>query len=134
MWIAFGCGKDFKNIPAHEICASLGPERSLALPVFHTYTGCGTVSLLVQVGKKTAWKVWEAHDEFTATFCELHNAPEQIGEAMEASLENFTILLYDKTATSLSINEVRKNLFIHEGRQISGLPPTKAALQQHMNT
>ena len=94
--------------------------------------GCDTVSHLVQVGKKTAWKVWEAHDDFTATFCELHNAPEQIVEATEASLEKFTILLYDKTATSLSINEVRKNLFIHKGRPLSGLPPSKAALQQHM--
>ena len=90
------------------------------------------MSHLVQVGKKTAWKVWEAHDEFTATFYELHNALEQIGEATEASLEYFTILLYDRTATSRSINEVRKNLFIHKERQISGVPPTEAALQQHM--
>ena len=106
--------------------------RKMALPVFHAYTGCDTVSHLVQVGKKTAWKVWEAHDEFTATFYELHNTPEQISEVTEASLVYFTILLYDRTVTSRSINEVRKNLFIHKGRQISGLPPTKAALQQHM--
>ena len=132
LWIAFGCGKDFRHIPAHQICASLGPQRSLALPMFHAYTGCDTVSHFVQVGKKTAWKVWEAHDEFTKTFFELHNAPEEIAEGTEASLEYFTILLYDRTATCSSINEVRKNLFIHKGRQMSGLPPTKAALQQHI--
>ena len=96
-------------------------------------------SMLTQVVSPCPiWSRWErrlhgkAHDEFIAAFYELHNAPEQIGEAIEASLEYFTILLYDRTATSHSINEVRKNLFIHKGRQISGLPPTKAALQQHM--
>ena len=72
---------------------------------------------------------WETHDEFTTTFYELHNAPEHIAEEIESSLEYFTILLYDMTATSSSINEVRKNLFVHKGRQMSGLPPTKAALQ-----
>ena len=51
LWIAFGCGKDFRYIPAHEICASLGPRRLLALPVFHAYTGCDSVSHFVQVGK-----------------------------------------------------------------------------------
>ena len=69
---------------------------------------------------------------FTVTSYELHNAPEQIDEVAEASLSYFTIRLYERTATSRSINEVRKNLFIHKGCQISGLPPTKAALQQHM--
>ena len=84
LWIAFGCGKDFKYIPAHEISASLGPARLLALPVFHAFSGCDTVSHLVQMGKKTAWKVREAHDEFTATFYELHNAPGQIAAETEA--------------------------------------------------
>ena len=74
--IAFGCGKDFRYIPVHKICDSLSPQRSLTLSVFRAYTGCDTVSHFVQVGKKTAWKVWETHDEFIATtFCELHNAP-----------------------------------------------------------
>ena len=99
--------------------------------MFHTYTGCDTVSHFVQVGKKTAWKVWETLNEFTVTFYELHNAPGQIAEETEAFLEYFTILLYDMTATGSSINEIRKNLFIHKECQMSGLPPTKAGLQQH---
>ena len=39
LWIAFGTGKNFRYIPAHEICASLGPQKSVALPVFHAFTG-----------------------------------------------------------------------------------------------
>ena len=37
--IAFGTGKYFRYVPAHEISASLGPRKSLALPVFHAFTG-----------------------------------------------------------------------------------------------
>ncbi|KAG0715349.1 hypothetical protein GWK47_012116 [Chionoecetes opilio] len=87
LWIAFGSGKNFHYIPAHEICASLGPQKSLVLPMFHAFTGCDTVSQFAQVGKKTAWKVWETHDELTEAFYELHSAPEQISEKAEASLE-----------------------------------------------
>ena len=132
LWIAFGTGKNFHYIPAHEISASLGPQISLVLPVFHAFTGCDTVSQFAQVGKKTAWKMWETHDELTGALYELHCAPDQISEETEAALEYFTILLYDKTATCTSINEVRKLLFTRKGRQMSALPPTKAALQQHI--
>ncbi len=40
MWVAFGTGKSFRYIAAHEIATSLG----LALPMFHALTGCDTVS------------------------------------------------------------------------------------------
>ena len=77
--------------------------------------------------EKTVWKVWATHDEFTSIFCELHNSPQQISEEAEAALEYFTILLYDRTATCTSINEVGKLLFTPKGRQMSALTPTKAA-------
>ncbi|KAI8503415.1 hypothetical protein Bbelb_192360 [Branchiostoma belcheri] len=132
LWIAFGTGKEFRYIPAHEICESLGPQKSMALPVFHAFTGCDTVSQFAQVGKKTAWKVWETHDEITSTFYDLHNAPDQVSSDAEAALGYFTILLYDRTSTCNSIDTVRKLLFTRKGRQMSALPPTKAALQQHI--
>ena len=89
-----------------------GPTKSLVLPVFHAFTGCDTVSQFAQVGKKTAWKVWQTHDELTGSFYELHSAPEQFSEETEASLEYFTILLYDNTAICTSINEVRCQHFL----------------------
>ena len=129
--IAFGCGKDFRYIPVHKMCDSLGPQRSLALPVFHDYTGCGTVSHFVQVGKKTADAWWiHCNNLLWAAQCTLAKSN---GWRDRASLEYFPILLYDTRVTGSSINEVRKNLFIHKGCQMSGLPPTKAAPWQHMN-
>lgn len=47
VWIAFGTGKDYRYIPVHSIFKSLGPLKSLSLPVFHAFTGCDTVSFLL---------------------------------------------------------------------------------------
>ena len=57
--IAFGTGK----IPIHgstQIAASLGSEKSLALPTFHALTSCDTVSALSDM-VKTAWAVWSSY-------------------------------------------------------------------------
>ena len=35
VWIAFGTGKCFCFIAAHEIARALEPDRCLALPMFH---------------------------------------------------------------------------------------------------
>jgi len=55
LWIAFGARKSFKFIAAHEIAKALGPDRCLALPMFHAFTGCDNVSCFGGRGKKTAW-------------------------------------------------------------------------------
>ena len=75
LWVAFGMGKNFRYIPAHEIASFLGPDKSRALPVFHAYTGCDTVSLFNTRGKKTAWETWKAFEEVTATFLALSCRP-----------------------------------------------------------
>ena len=132
IWIAFGTGKYFRYVPAHEISASLGPRKSLALPVFHALTGCDTVSHFAHVGKKTAWTVWETHDDITAAFCEQRGAPDEISDDLYSALERFTILMYDRTRTTVSINETRKLLFTRKGRPMAALPPSQAALHQHI--
>ena len=35
LWVAFGTGKNFPLIPAHEIYTAIGCTKSLALPMFH---------------------------------------------------------------------------------------------------
>ena len=57
LWLAFGTSKYFRYIAAHKIANRLGPEKSLALPMFHALTaGCDTVSSFVGHSKKTAKK------------------------------------------------------------------------------
>ena len=52
LWIGFGTGKTFREIPIHYISQQLGPKRCLALPFFHAFTGCDVTSAMLGVGKK----------------------------------------------------------------------------------
>ena len=42
------------------------------------------------------------------------------------------VLLYDRTSTEEKINEAPKQLFSQKGRPMDGLPPTQAALVEHV--
>ena len=46
IWMTFGKGKALRWIQIHDIVRSLSP-RSEALPFFHAFTGCDTVSAFV---------------------------------------------------------------------------------------
>lgn len=64
LWVTFGKGKDLRWIPIHDIVRSLG-QRSKALPFFHAFTGCDTMSTFVGKGKKTAWQAWNVFENVT---------------------------------------------------------------------
>ena len=132
LWIAYGTGKQFQYIPAHEIALSFGPSKSRALPFFHAYTGCDTVSAFGSRGKMSAWDTWKTYEEVTSTFVALSAGPVQISNQHIAVLERFTILLYDRTSSDTNVDEARKHLFTTKGRAMSAIPPTRAALIQHM--
>ena len=110
-WLAFGTGKHFRYLAAHKIAAGLGPERSLALPMFHALTGCDTVSSFVGHGKKTAWAVWNSFPNLTNVLLQMATAPDKIQDECLRVVERFVILLYDKTSTITDVNKARKKLF-----------------------
>ena len=53
----------------------------------------------------------------------------EISGACVIQLEDFVVLMYDRTSECL---EVRKQLFIQKFRTMETIPPTKAALEQHI--
>ena len=132
LWISFGVGDNFKYIPAHTIAGSLGP-KCRALPMFHAFSGCDNTSSFAGKGKKSSWETWQICESVTEVFADLGNGPtlERIDQHM-ANLERFVVLLYDKTSTSTSADEARKDLFTRKGRSIDLIPPTSAALYQHV--
>ncbi len=81
---------------------------------------------------QTAWSTWGAFSEVTNAFCSLAEGPSEITEDVFQSLERFTVLMYDRTSESNSVNEVRKHLFTAKGRTLQNIPPTAAALEQHV--
>ena len=56
IWVTFGSGKAFTYFHINSICHSLGENKSLALPAFHSFTGCDTTSGFFGKGKKLAWE------------------------------------------------------------------------------
>ena len=47
------------------------------------------------------------------------------------TLERFTVILYHKGSTLLSVNEARRHLFCKKNKTLENLPPTQNALLQH---
>ena len=114
----------------HEIVFSLSPTTFSGLLVFHAFTGCGIVSSFSGREKKTAGKTWKVFPEVTDAFFEMTN--EQISEMSIFLLERFVILMHDKISECFGVNEARKKLFIHKSKSPENIPPTKAALEQHI--
>ena len=109
---------------------ALGSDRCVALPMFHAFTGCDTVSCLGSRGKRTAWDMWSAYDEVTPALYALAATPENVDNWL-GRLGRFVVLLYDCTSSQEFVNGARRQLFTQKGRTIYGLPPTQAALIQH---
>ncbi len=132
LWVAFATGRSFRFLAAHEIAKTLGPNKCRALPFFHAFTGCDTVSCFGGRGKKTAWETWKSDDGVTAAFGALSATPNSttIDECI-APLQRFVVLLYDRTSSQEHVNDARKQLFTQNCRTIDALPPTRAALIQH---
>ena len=132
LWIAFGTGKHFRYIPCHELAEQLGKD-ALVLPIFHALTGCDTVSYFSGRGKQTAWEVWKSFPSLTDALGQLCSAANKVlSDDSLRIIERFIILLYDRTSTFSNINDARMYLFTKRNRSIEGLPPTYAALIQHI--
>ena len=101
----------------------LEPDRCMALPMFHAFAGCDTVSIF---GGKTMMKL---HQHFQ---CSLATTPESVESFIYKPLEQFVILLYDCTSNLECVNRARKQLFTQKGTSVKGILPTKAVLIQHI--
>ena len=134
IWIAFGTGKNFMYIHINTICNALGRNRSMALPIFHSFTGCDTTSSFWGRGKKSAWEAWKAYPEVTKAFLYMVSNP-HLPITVEAQhfqlLEHFTVILYDKTSDLEFVDEARRELFCHKNRTMENIPPTQDAHLQH---
>ena len=127
LWVAFGTGKNYRYIAAHEIASALGPEKTCALPMFHAITGYDTVSAFVGHGKKSARATWNSLPELTDALLSLANAPTSLQEDTMHVIDIFVILLYNRTRKY----KARKKLFAKKS-SVQNIPPTYAALEQHV--
>ena len=82
----------------------------------------------------SAWQAWQAYTDVTGTFMHLASHPFQIlndDSEQFHDIERLTVVLYDKTSASSSVNETRKDLFCHKNCAMDKLPSTSNAPLQH---
>ncbi|KAJ8375321.1 hypothetical protein SKAU_G00059010 [Synaphobranchus kaupii] len=68
----------------------------------------------------------------TEAFNELLQMQADVSELSKSLLERFVVLMYDRTSETTEVNEARKQLFTQKSRALDNMPPTKAALEQHI--
>ena len=134
VWVTFGKGKSFTSIHINEVCNALGEHQSIALPIFHSFTGCDTTSAFWGKGKKSAWEACKSYPDVTKAFLNIARYPHN-PVTMESPdfmlLERYTVVLYDRTSSLKSINEARRELFCQKSKTMETIPPTQDALLQH---
>ena len=134
LWVGFGTGKSYKDIPIHHIAQLLGPQRCKVLPLFHAITGCDVVSAMFGIGKKTAWNAWKAYPEVTDTLIAITQDPNSftLDSLHMQHLERWIVLMYSKNCDAELVNDARKLMFSHSLRSLDSIPPTKNVLLQHI--
>ena len=51
---------------------------------------------------------------------------------MIANIEHFIVLLYSRSSDAYRVNKARRELFVRGTRSLENIPPTQAALIQHV--
>ena len=82
--------------------------------------------------KKSFFQTWNVSQEVTQTFVNLSKFQVNLEKNNIEMLEKFIILLYDKSSSTKTVGGAKKLLFIHKIIHCEPLPPTSAALMQHV--
>ena len=130
--IAFGQGASARWIPVHDVLTAIGPEKVSGILFFHAFTGCDVASGFRGKGKKSAWLTWNVCDEASETFTKLSHCPSEVSDNDLQKLENFVVLMYDRSSAATGVDEARLDLFARKQRSYDALPPTRAALMEHV--
>ena len=131
LWVSFGTGAHFRHLPIHAILNSLG-VKAVPLMLFHSLTGCDTVSRFLGRGKRSAWLAWIACSAVTDSFLTLASQLQEIESAALSQIAWFIIVMYSRTCPATSVDNARKQLFGQGSRTIKNIPPIEAALLQHV--
>jgi hypothetical protein len=133
LWIGFGIGTAYKDIPVHSIVHTLGIQHSKTLPVFHAMTGCDIVSALYGIGKKTAWNAWKSFPQVTETFAAILQDPAclKLNSQHMQHLERWVVLMYSKNSSTTSLDEARRQMFTSGLKDLDSIAPTQHAFLQH---
>ena len=70
IWLAYSSGVNFTYILGYQLSKSLGPRMATALPGFHAFNSCDTMSCFSGRRNKTAFITWRSYPEATKAVLE----------------------------------------------------------------
>ena len=115
----------------------MGPDKSIALALVSTLTGCDTTSCFYTKGKASCFAAWGSLPEsITKGLIDCLKgavSPITLESTAFKCIEALTVCIYDKNLQDCSINEARRTMAAKRDLHFEKLPPTAAALLQHAN-
>ena len=130
LMILFGQGKQSSVYDVRKIHEFLGPAKCRVIPFFVALTGCDTTSQFAGKGKLSAWNAWLAYPLATDAFLIQPFGKITIDSERFQMIETFICILYNRTTSIKSVNEMSEALFTTV--EFMNLPPTQDALYQHV--
>ena len=121
-----------RNISIHDMSSTMSSAKAKALSAFHALTGSDNTSFFSGTGKKSAYAKWSMRPEHTTMLCHLMDKQVTPSSDGIAVIESFVILLYSVSCTLTAVNQARQQIFAQSFRTFEYLPPTKAALVEHV--
>ena len=122
--VNYGIGKTRRVINIRELACAMGVQRSVALPLFVTLTGCDSTSALKGRSKIMCFSAWKKCSlRVTKCMVELLDSPLQYlqMDAKFNALEELFIQIYGRGQVS-SINQVRKTIFCQRNQNVEMIP------------
>ena len=83
-------------------------------------------------GKKTAFQAWKCYPEATTVFRSLSSPQTLVSEEQFRVLKRFVVIMSSRTTPHQNVNMERQTIFSQGTRGIESIPPTQAALEQHV--
>ena len=123
--VDYGLGKTQRVINIRSLACALGVQRSAALPLFVTFTGCDSTSAMKGRSKIICFSARKkCSPRVTKCMVELLDSPLQPlqMDAKFDALEEMFIQIYGRKKVS-SINQVRKTIFCQRNQNVEMIPP-----------
>ena len=133
----FGFGNNKKFFSINDIAKNIGYDICKALPFFHAFSGCDTVSSFFNFGKTKFWDTWikYQHQELlTKVFQELSNQPKEVTDSHMDIIEDFVKVVYYPHRKNLEeLNVERLNHFAHQSdSNLRVISPFRDGLKEHV--
>jgi len=81
-------------------------------------------------GEKSAWQTWNECKGVLTTITKLSQCVTALDDADLQSLEQFVVVMYERSSADISVNDARLNFFAHKQRPYDAIPP-QFALKLH---